>query len=204
MTHLLLASDNPGKLKEFAHFFQTLPGSPWELHLKPADLQLQETGETFAANAQEKAEIVARATRSWSIADDSGLEVEALGGAPGVYSARYADTDPARMQRLLQELAAALRQQGKDPDDLGLRTARFACAIALCTPEAKVAVVVEGYCQGQILLQPQGSGGFGYDPLFWVPARQQSFAEMSAAEKQEISHRGQALALLRTKLLELG
>jgi XTP/dITP diphosphohydrolase len=204
VTQLLLASDNPGKLTEFAHFFQTLSGSDWELQLKPADLQLQETGETFAANAQEKAEIVARATGFWSIADDSGLEVEALGGAPGVYSARYADTDPARMQRLLRELEAALRQQGKDPDDLGQRSARFACAIALCTPEAKVAVVVEGYCQGQILLQPRGSGGFGYDPLFWVPSQQRTFAEMTAAEKQEISHRGQALALLRTKLLELG
>ncbi|MEO1133042.1 MAG: RdgB/HAM1 family non-canonical purine NTP pyrophosphatase [Cyanobacteria bacterium J06639_1] len=194
MPTLIVATGNPGKVREFDRFFSTLSEreSRWQLRAKPADLEIEETGTTFAENALQKAQGVAIATQQWAIADDSGLAVNALNGAPGVYSARYADTDSARIARLLNELAGV--------DD---REAEFACAIALCDPQGKAVARVEDRCPGVILHKAQGSGGFGYDPIFYVPEAQLSFAEMSLAQKQQWGHRGRALRSLQQQLQQL-
>ncbi|MEN9231162.1 MAG: RdgB/HAM1 family non-canonical purine NTP pyrophosphatase [Thermostichus sp. DG02_5_bins_236] len=189
---LILASSSSGKLREFAAFFREhTPG--WVMHLKPAELEVEETGATFVENAQLKATTVAKTLGQWSIADDSGLSVQALNGAPGIHSARYAPTDAARIERLLKEM-----------DGIPNRQATFHCALALVDPQGQVRACVEGVCQGQILTQPQGHGGFGYDPLFWVPELGLTFAQMSPAQKEEIGHRGQALRALKEQLLILG
>jgi len=164
----------------------------WELKLKPTALEVDETGITFLANARIKASEVAKATGQWAIADDSGLQVDALDGAPGIYSARYADTDQARISRLLNEL------QGVTD-----RGAQFVCAIALASPNGTIALETQGICRGEILAAPRGEGGFGYDPVFWVPALGQTFAEMTAAQKDTVSHRGVAFQQLMPQLLQL-
>lgn len=182
MTVLVVATGNPGKLKELqAH----LTDLNWELTLKPADLEVEETGSTFGENACLKATQVAQATGHWAIADDSGLEVTALDGAPGVYSARYGDTDTARIERLLRELHG-------QPD----RSARFVCVIAVAQPDGTIVLQAEGSCAGEILLSPRGGGGFGYDPVFYVPDQGLTFAEMLPDLKRSISHRGKALQAL--------
>lgn len=193
MQPLLLATTNLGKFKEFKIFFKDLPD--WDLRLKPMDLEIEETGLTFVDNAVQKAAGIAQATHHWSLGDDSGLMVEALGGAPGVFSSRYANTDEARITRLLQEL------DQQDPK-LG-RKGTFVCAIALCNPQGTVVALAEGKCDGEILFAPQGSGGFGYDPVFWIPSLGATFAELSPEKKETISHRGKALADLRQQLLAL-
>jgi XTP/dITP diphosphohydrolase len=157
----------------------------WELQLKPADLEIEETGETFIANACLKASEIAKATGEWSIADDSGLMVDALGGQPGIYSARYGSSDADRISRLLKEL-------GNEPN----RGAQFVCVIAIARPDGTIALQVEGICRGEILLTPRGTGGFGYDPIFYVPAQQQTFAEMTPDIKRSHSHRGRAFQAL--------
>lgn len=186
---LVVATGNPGKLREMQAY---LTGLDWELILKPAELEIEETGETFAANACLKASQVARATGKWAIADDSGLEVEALGGAPGIYSARYGETDAERISRLLREL-------GNTPN----RKAQFVCVVAIARPDGAIALQSEGICPGEILLAPRGSGGFGYDPIFYVPAHQMTFAEMPPELKHEISHRGQAFQALLPQIQKL-
>jgi XTP/dITP diphosphohydrolase len=182
MIALIVATGNPGKLKELQSHLADLN---WELALKPADLEIEETGSTFAENACLKATQVAQATGQWAIADDSGLEVAALDSAPGVYSARYGSTDAERIARLLQEL------NGK-PN----RSARFVCVIAVARPDGTIVLQTEGICAGEILLSPRGGGGFGYDPVFYVPQQGLTFAEMSPDLKRRISHRGQALQAL--------
>jgi XTP/dITP diphosphohydrolase len=162
------------------------------LTLKPADLDVDETGTTFMANARLKAFEVAKSVGEWSIADDSGLAVAALDGAPGLYSARYGNTDEDRINRLLREL-------GDNPH----REAKFICAIAIANPEGEIILATEGICPGEILRHPRGSGGFGYDPLFYVTSQQQTFAEMPAATKSRVSHRGIAFAQLMPELQEL-
>ncbi|MGQ9836857.1 MAG: RdgB/HAM1 family non-canonical purine NTP pyrophosphatase [Cyanobacteriota bacterium] len=198
---LILASSSPGKLREFKAFFQAY-ASVWELRLKPAQLQVEETGATFAENALLKATTVAKVLGEWTIADDSGLSVKALKGAPGIHSARYAPTDAARIHRLLKEMEGipAVAEPGAEHP----RAAAFHCAVALVDPQGQVRALVEGVCQGQILTQPRGQGGFGYDPLFWVPKLGLTFAEMSPAQKEEIGHRGQALRALKEQLHILG
>ena len=128
----------------------------------------------------------------WAIADDSVLAVDALDGAPGIYSARYGKTDGDRINRLLKEL-----------EDKNNRQAQFICAVAIASPDGEIALETEGICQGEILTAPQGDGGFGYDPIFYVPSLQQTFAQMSAATKGEISHRGIAFAQLMPNLKQL-
>lgn len=189
MTLLVVATGNPGKVQEMQAY---LEGTGWELQLKPADLEVEETGETFAENACLKASEVARATGQWAIADDSGLEVDALDGAPGVYSARYGKTDAERIDRLLTELG----------NDLN-REACFVCVIALARPDGTIALQTEGICPGRILHAPRGSGGFGYDPIFYVPDHQQTFAEMPPELKHRISHRGRAFEALLPQLQQL-
>ncbi|ABW29645.1 RdgB/HAM1 family non-canonical purine NTP pyrophosphatase [Acaryochloris marina] len=189
MPPLIVATQNPGKLKEMQ---QHLADLPWELQLMPPDLEIEETGTTFRENAILKATQVAKHLGQWAIADDSGLEVMALDGAPGLYSARYGKTDIDRIQRLLTEL------QGKTD-----RSAQFVCVIALARPDGSVACQAKGVCPGEILQAPQGEGGFGYDPIFYVPSQQQTFAELSATAKRQISHRGEAIKVLMPQLLAL-
>lgn len=197
-TRLVIASSNAGKVREFSAL---LAGEGLEIGSMPRDLEVEETGSTFAENARLKAAAVACATGSWALADDSGLEVVALGGAPGVWSARYAPTDGERIERLLLELAQInqeARRGGKAPD----RRARFVAALALADPQGSVVLEVEGVCEGRILEAPRGVGGFGYDPVFWVEEAGQTFAEMEPGLKARLSHRGRAFAALKPQLRE--
>lgn len=189
MSILIVATQNPGKLQEMQHHLKDLP---WQLQLMPQDLEVEETGQTFQENAYLKASQVAKHMGQWAIADDSGLAVDALGGAPGVYSARYGIDDTDRIARLLRELV-----------DIPNRTAQFVCGIAVAQPNGEIACYAEGVCPGEILYEPQGSAGFGYDPVFYVPAVQLSFAEMSKDQKRQISHRGRAIAALLPQLRQL-
>ncbi|MEA5510580.1 RdgB/HAM1 family non-canonical purine NTP pyrophosphatase [Crocosphaera sp. UHCC 0190] len=189
MKKLILATSNPGKLQEIQDYLTDLP---WKLQLKPKELEIEETGETFLENAALKASQVATALGEWAIADDSGLAVDALNGAPGLYSARYGNSDQGRIERLLNEL-------GNNEN----RQARFICAIAIASPDGIIALQTEGICAGEILKTPQGIGGFGYDPIFYVPQYQQTFAQMTPEMKQKVSHRGQAFETLLPQLRQL-
>jgi len=191
---LVIASGNAGKVREFGALLADLG-----LHTQsqPEGLEVDETGTSFAANARLKAQAVARVTGQWALADDSGLSVDALGGAPGVHSARYAGSDGARIARLLRELAEV---GALSPSS---RRARFSAALALANPSGELMLEVEGHCPGQILEAPRGEGGFGYDPVFYVPEAGLSFAEMPRALKAELGHRGRAFALLKPQLQAL-
>ena len=188
MNALIVATHNDNKLREIG---QILPG--WEI--SGEDAGVEETGATFAENALLKARAVAaRHPGAWVLADDSGLAVDALGGAPGVRSARYAGRDgdtPANNALLLKNLTGVTD-----------RRAHFACAIALIAPDGTVRHF-EGRCDGHIAEAPSGNGGFGYDPLFIPDGHNRSFAELAPAAKNAISHRGRALAALRAELSQL-
>ena len=195
---LLIATTNPHKIGEFREIFA---GLPYEL-VTPADLDLalevEETGATFAENAALKATAWANASGMLTLAEDSGLEIDALGGEPGVYSARWAGADVSYEERfriLLARLAAL-------PDQP--RTARYRAVIAIAQP-APVGVlgVFEGKVEGEIALTPLGSGGFGYDPIFYVPNERRTVGQMTGAEKHRISHRARAAALARALLQRL-
>lgn len=188
MKKLVVATSNPGKLREMQDYLQNLD---WELQLKPDDLEIEETGKSFVENACLKASQIAQALGEWAIADDSGLSVDALNGAPGIYSARYGKTDRERIERLLKEL--------KDTEN---RQAQFICAIAMASPDGAIAYSSQGICRGEILDTPVGNGGFGYDPIFYVPEYRQTFAQMSPELKQQVSHRGRAFANLLPQLRE--
>lgn len=189
VTPLVVATQNPGKLKELQHH---LSGLPWDLQMMPSDLDIEETGKTFMENACLKASQVSKQLGQWAIADDSGLEVAALYDAPGVYSARYGKDDADRIGRLLRELG-----------DTSHRSAQFVCAIALANPDGEIVGQAEGICPGEILYEMQGRGGFGYDPVFYVPGMGLTYAEMSKDQKREISHRGRAIATIIPQLQEL-
>jgi XTP/dITP diphosphohydrolase len=198
-TSLVIASGNAGKIGEFAALLAELP---LQIRPQPEGLEVEETGSTFAENARLKASAVALASGSWSLADDSGLAVAALNGAPGVLSARYAPTDAERIARLLAELAVANQERSA----LGLapeRSARFSAALAVADPSGAIRIEVEGHCPGLILEAPRGAGGFGYDPVFLVPEAGLTFAEMDKATKARIGHRGRAFGLLEPGLREL-
>lgn len=179
LSTLVVASHNPGKLREFQAYLQPLAT---QILAMPQDLDIPETESTFLGNAILKAKTVAQVTHQWAIADDSGLEVRALGGAPGLYSARYGATDPERIERLLAELSGHSDRQ-----------ARFVCVLALANPTGEIVAHCEGECVGEILAAPQGTSGFGYDPVFYMPNLGLTFAEMTPEMKQQVSHRGQAL-----------
>jgi XTP/dITP diphosphohydrolase len=183
---LVVATGNPGKLREMQAY---LADSIWELILKPEELEIEETGDTFAANACLKASQVAQATGNWAIADDSGLQVDALHGAPGVYSARYGKSDSDRIARLLNELGDEVNRQ-----------AQFVCVVAIAAPDGAIALQSEGICRGEILHAPRGDSGFGYDPIFYVPEKQLTFAEMTPELKRSVSHRGKAFTSLIPQL----
>ncbi len=186
MRKLLVASNNPGKLKEYADLLDRLPVTLTSPVQEGLSLVVEETGETFAQNATLKARAYAEASGLLTLADDSGLEVDALDGAPGVRSARYAGegaSDEDRYRLLLRNLAGV--PQGK-------RTARFRCVVAVATPQGKVHTA-EGRCEGVIGFEPRGTHGFGYDPVFYLPDRGQTMAELPPTVKNRISHRGRAV-----------
>ena len=189
MKELIVATGNIGKLAEMQEYLRDLP---IELELKPEEIEIEETGLTFQENAALKAATVAKATGKWAIADDSGLVVQALNGAPGIYSARYGNSDKDRIARLLKELG--------DKKD---REAEFVCAVAIAAPDGSIVLETQGKCEGEILYSARGEGGFGYDPIFYVPQLQQTFAQMSAATKNLVSHRGKAFAQLLPALKNL-
>ncbi len=193
---LLIASNNKGKLKEIR---QILGGFYQEI-ITPKDLglslEVEENGQTFLENARLKAHAFAKEAQMDALADDSGLCVDALGGAPGVYSARFAGChgdDAANNALLLQKLEGVPEEK---------RTARFVCCVVLATPEGREAYA-QGESEGVILSAPKGDGGFGYDPVFYVPAFGKTYAELSAEEKNQISHRARALQRLKEKQVNL-
>ena len=186
---LVIASGNQGKIVEFTRL---LAGLAFQIEPMPTGLEIEETGLTFTENARLKATSVARATGQWALADDSGLSVNALGGAPGVHSARYAASDGERISRLLKELALAnnaAEQKGLVAD----RSAHFSAALAVANPQGDIKLEVLGECHGLILEKPVGEGGFGYDPIFYVPEVGMSFAQMDPATKARLGHRGRAV-----------
>ena len=156
------------------------------------NLNFQETGLTFAENAYIKAATVAAATGCCALADDSGLCVDALNGAPGIHSARYAPTETTRIIKLLTAL--------KNTDN---RKASFQAALCIAMPDGSTLATAEGHCDGLITIAPRGQGGFGYDPIFEVAHTGMTFAEMGPSRKQALGHRGRAFTLLRQKLMQL-
>lgn len=180
-TRLLIASGNAGKIAEIAHLLAGLPVEVVGLDAYPDMPELPEPFNTFAENAVSKARAAATFAGCLALADDSGLQVTALDGRPGVLSARYADTDEQRIARLLAEMQGLVGAQ---------REARFVCAIALVNSD-RVLGQWEGVCEGVIAETPAGENGFGFDPIFMYEGR--TFAELSAEEKNAVSHRGRAL-----------
>jgi XTP/dITP diphosphohydrolase len=194
---LFLASSNPGKLAEYRVLALTgAPSVPVELELFPDFARFpsfEENAPTFAENAAGKALHYSRFQEGLVFADDSGLVVPALGGAPGVHSARYAGAKAGNSQRI-EKLLGELR--GKTGEK---RSAYFVCAIALAS-QGRATTVVTARVDGQILQTPRGSGGFGYDPVFYFPALGKTFAELTAEEKNKYSHRGKAFLKLLAAL----
>lgn len=191
MTKFVLASHNPGKLKEMSAILKDLGVEVVLPAQVGVDAEVEETGETFEANALLKAKAVCQAAGLPAIADDSGLCVDALGGAPGVYTARYGGEDLTDAQRYTL-LLNALRGQTN-------RAAHFVSVVACAFPNGDT-LTAEGRCDGTIAFAPMGTEGFGYDPVFFVPELRKTFAQMDGAEKASISHRGKALQAFSKEL----
>ena len=174
---LVIASGNPHKVAEIGAMLAVVE---IEVRPQPPELAVEETGATYAENARLKAEAAAAATGTWALADDSGLEVDALGGRPGLFSARYAPTDAERIHRLLREI-----------DDSLYRGASYVSAMALADPSGRTVAESHGVCRGQILRSPEGQGP-GYDPIFWVREAGTSYAHMSEHLRARLGSRGKA------------
>jgi len=191
---LVLATRNAGKVREFARLLGDLDVTISDLR-SWKDLQLPpEDGTTYLDNARIKAAAVARATGMPALADDSGLEVDALDGAPGVHSARFAGataSDAERVSLLLQRMRGV-------PSEA--RTARFRCVLVVARPDGGT-ICGEGVCEGRLTREPRGDNGFGYDPVFYFPPAGRTLAQMEAAEKNAISHRARAVECLQPRLL---
>jgi XTP/dITP diphosphohydrolase len=185
---LLVATTNPGKLREIAGILADVPVRLITLNDYPSVAEPEETGQTFAENARLKARYYAHATGHLSVADDSGLEIAALGGAPGVHSARWHGTDYPAKFRKIQEL---FRERG-----VAGSAARFVCAIALAQDD-QILFEASGTVEGEIVAEPRGSNGFGYDPIFFYPPFGCTLAELDQARKSAVSHRGKAFRALR-------
>lgn len=192
---ILVASTNPGKLKELR---EMLGGDIEWVGLAdfPNIPEIEEDGATFAENARKKALGYAKATGFWTLADDSGLVVDALGGQPGVKSARFSGAkdkdrkvvDHKNFEKVLRMLEGVPKEK---------RTARFVCCLCLASPE-KVLIETNGMVEGVIMSEPMGKNGFGYDPIFWVPKLKKTVAQLDSDEKNAISHRGNAIRKLKT------
>lgn len=202
--NIVLASSNPHKVQEISATYIDIlsadnsiitdlsvssksPSNPdlkqnIEFILPPEGFDPVEDGETFEENSKIKALAAWKLTKTWTLADDSGLCIKALGGKPGIYSARYAKTPQKRIERVLKEM-----------EGIEDRDAEFVCAMTLINPEGKVEFAYRGVCRGSITLKAAGSNGFGYDPIFLVEGRNVTMAELSEAEKNRISHRSVAL-----------
>ena len=192
---VVLATGNEGKIKEFSNLLEGV----FEKIISLSDLgsppEVVEDGLTFRDNALKKAREIAQYSGKLTLADDSGLEVDALNGRPGIYSARYSGegaTNKTNIVKLLAEL-------GDNPN----RKARFVCVLALVDPNGEE-LVVEGFCEGVILGEPRGEGGFGYDPVFYLPDKRKTMAELEPELKNTISHRANALKKLKTELERKG
>ncbi|MBA2495398.1 MAG: XTP/dITP diphosphatase [Acidobacteria bacterium] len=186
MLELLAATKNAGKIKELKASLSNLHIRFRDLSEFPNVIEVEETGADFAENAVLKAQFYALQTRMWALADDSGLEVKALDGAPGIFSARYAgenSTDGEKIAKLLQELNQIQEE----------RCARFVCTIAISNEKGEIKFLANGVCAGKIALTPSGTNGFGYDPIFIPDGFEQTFGELSSKIKQKISHRAQAI-----------
>ena len=193
MKKLIVGSRNEGKIREIRAVLADLPFDV--TGLPDAGIpDAEETGATFQENAVIKAKYYSQHTGEYCLADDSGLEVDALGGAPGIYSARYAGenaTDADNNRKLLHSLAEVPTEQ---------RTARFRSVLALAGPDGSL-LLAEGVCEGVLLTEERGAGGFGYDPLFYMPEHGKTLSEMTLVEKNAVSHRGNALRSFKRKLL---
>ena len=188
---VVLATGNKGKVKEFSNLLEGVFGKIISLSDLGSPPEVIEDGLTFRDNALKKAREIAQYSGKLTLADDSGLEVDALNGRPGIYSARYSGegaTNKTNIVKLLAEL-------GDNPN----RKARFVCVLALVDPNGEE-LVVEGFCEGVILDEPRGEGGFGYDPVFYLPDRRKTMAELEPELKNTISHRANALKKLKTEL----
>lgn len=192
---LVIATTNPHKVEEFRDLLADVPFTLLSLSDLGVKQDVAETGDTFEENAIIKARAYAEETGLLTLADDSGLEIDALGGAPGVYSARWAGDDvtyDVRNRMLVDRLAGL-------PD--AQRGARYRCAIAIALPPPRGLVgVVDGVFEGRIATEPAGHGGFGYDPIFYVPEQQRTVGQMTAEEKHRISHRARAARAARPLL----
>lgn len=194
---LVLGSRNRKKLGELSELL-----APYGFELKtladfPESIEVEESGQTFGENARLKATLQARHLGQWVLGEDSGLSVDALGGAPGVYSARFSDpgaTDERNNDLLLEKLQAVSLEE---------RRAHYTCHAALSRPDGNVVAESEGICRGRILLERAGSGGFGYDPLFEIVECHQTFGELSAAVKAVLSHRSRAIRQIVPQLVAL-
>lgn len=195
---LLIATSNPGKIREFREMLGQDRFQWTDLSECRQIPPVEETGETFRANACLKATYYARALGCWALADDSGLEVDALEGKPGVHSARWAQVHQAGRGDA-DNNALLLRQLEAVPDDQ--RTSRFVCVLALSDPAGRVILTARDTVEGRILRAPRGTNGFGYDPLFYMHELGCTTAELSSQSKHEVSHRGKALRHLR-RLME--
>ncbi|WP_310551387.1 XTP/dITP diphosphatase [Paenibacillus glufosinatiresistens] len=197
---LIVATRNEGKAREFRHALEPLGLEVRSLADYPGLPEVEETGSTFAENARLKSKTIAEALGLPVLADDSGLCVDALEGRPGVYSARYSGagaTDSSNNAKLLGELEKL--KQGEDTDQPLLSPARFVCALSLYDPADASELTAEGFVEGWITSEPAGGGGFGYDPLFYLPEYEKTMAELTLEEKQAVSHRGAALRALTDK-----
>ncbi len=194
MTKLLVATHNKGKVAEFTDMLQDLEIEWLSLDDVGVTEDVEETGLTFRENGVLKARAYAAETGLLTLADDSGLEVDALDGAPGVYTARYGGTGLTAVQRY-QKLLNDLKQVPAPQ-----RTARFRCVIVLAAPDGALLGESEGVCEGRIALAPAGDNGFGYDPIFYLPQFDQTMAQLAAAQKHQISHRGRAMQAIAPRL----
>ncbi|MED4225090.1 XTP/dITP diphosphatase [Neobacillus cucumis] len=193
MNEVIIATKNPGKAREFEHIFAARVIKVRTLLDFPDIPEIEETGSTFEENAILKAESVSHTLNKMVISDDSGLIVDALEGRPGIYSARYAGEqkdDQNNIDKVLSELQGVPEEK---------RTARFYCALAIAIPGEETRTV-SGTCEGRILTERRGTHGFGYDPVFYLPEKDQSMAELSSDEKNKLSHRANALKKLEAVL----
>ncbi len=192
---VLLATSNPGKVRELRSLLAPVAfETPSDLDI---NLEVDESGQTFAENAAIKARAFAQATSMVTLADDSGLEVDALGGEPGVHSARYGGRDLddlGRLELLLHNL--------REVTEFSRRSARFTCCMVVTFPDGRCWDTT-GVCEGFIAQVPSGAAGFGYDPIFYLPDHQKTMAEIPAAEKNRISHRAQAAHKMASLLRQL-